>query len=527
MASPHDLLYCFPDLAVELIAKYYPTSHGHYKFPFVDVQFSIDQLKRHIKGECGPIQPHTVLGSLAFYSHPGHNGGVQAINDILMDMNNEHVIEEASASWQEYKVHKRRYRTLRKNVVRFFMEETRPLAPDSRPPYEYKTDSERRAWLQNYVELLEEYNAFMLGMHAKMAKLAEVPDNDDMVGPQLPSLKEEEWRRRCLNCGGFGVGVVKPECVMCTHCQLLFAQRRRHRVASTDSNSSDAESSESDKIVISRPWWRCGVCTLDNLPSCDVCAVCTFPRDTPGVVEEKRPIPPPPPPPPSARKPVLGPPPPPPPAQKPVCTPVVPPRVRIEAKNGLEKYCVDMRSALDSNAVKSKLPADRLAEVNDKITWTLSWLHRNELADKEEFEEKQQELERVCTVCLPGFMRLHSLASNLTTRPPPPPARKPPASYSAPTQQVFTNNDNVTIEAFFEDVFQELSEESKRQKVVDAALRRHPRSASTSGDRKHQLLGIIRDGFSKRGEPVPLAIPSMTIEQLERVVKVWKLQEKE
>jgi hypothetical protein len=83
---------------------------------------------------------------------------------------------------------------------------------------------------------------------------------------------------------------------------------------------------------------------------------------------------------------------------------------------------------------------------------------------------------------------------------------------------------NSNIESFFEDVFEELTDDFKRQKSLDAALRRQPRSTVQTGDRKQQLLGIIRDGFSKRGEPVPLAIPSMTIEQLERVVKVWKLQ---
>ena len=45
--------------------------------------------------------------------------------------------------------------------------------------------------------------------------------------------------------------------------------------------------------------------------------------------------------------------------------------------------------------MKSKIPADTLAEITTKITETLSWLDNNQLGEKEEFEEKQKDLEKI------------------------------------------------------------------------------------------------------------------------------------
>lgn len=69
---------------------------------------------------------------------------------------------------------------------------------------------------------------------------------------------------------------------------------------------------------------------------------------------------------------------------------------RIQAKNSLESYAYQMKSTLDEDAVKKKIPENDLNTIKDKIKDVLSWLDNNQLADKDEFEHKQKELENVC-----------------------------------------------------------------------------------------------------------------------------------
>ena len=68
---------------------------------------------------------------------------------------------------------------------------------------------------------------------------------------------------------------------------------------------------------------------------------------------------------------------------------------RIEAKNGLENYCYSLKSSISSDEVKDKIPADDKKSLEDKIEATISWLDANQTAEKEEFEEKQKELEGI------------------------------------------------------------------------------------------------------------------------------------
>merc|ERR1719365_255379 len=68
-------------------------------------------------------------------------------------------------------------------------------------------------------------------------------------------------------------------------------------------------------------------------------------------------------------------------------------RERIGAKNGLESYCFNMKSTVEEEKVKDKIPeADRKLIV-DKCDETIKWLDANQSADKDEFEDKQKELE--------------------------------------------------------------------------------------------------------------------------------------
>jgi len=70
-------------------------------------------------------------------------------------------------------------------------------------------------------------------------------------------------------------------------------------------------------------------------------------------------------------------------------------RNRIEAKNALENYCFSLKSSIDSEQVKDKLSDEDKTTLTEKIEATSTWLDANQSAEKEEFEEKQKELEGV------------------------------------------------------------------------------------------------------------------------------------
>jgi len=68
----------------------------------------------------------------------------------------------------------------------------------------------------------------------------------------------------------------------------------------------------------------------------------------------------------------------------------------ISAKNGLESYCFNMKSTLDEENIKSKVPEADRNTILEKCNETIKWLDANQLADKEEYEHRQKELEAVC-----------------------------------------------------------------------------------------------------------------------------------
>jgi len=66
---------------------------------------------------------------------------------------------------------------------------------------------------------------------------------------------------------------------------------------------------------------------------------------------------------------------------------------RITAKNSLESYIFNLKSSLDTEEVKSKLASDELSSAQSALDAALKWLDANQLAEKEEFDDKQKELE--------------------------------------------------------------------------------------------------------------------------------------
>ena len=55
-----------------------------------------------------------------------------------------------------------------------------------------------------------------------------------------------------------------------------------------------------------------------------------------------------------------------------------------------------MKQTLEEEAVKTKLPAEDVTKVQQKVSDTLRWLDSNALAEKDEFEHQRSELEAVC-----------------------------------------------------------------------------------------------------------------------------------
>ncbi|XP_073404671.1 heat shock 70 kDa protein-like [Dendrobates tinctorius] len=71
-------------------------------------------------------------------------------------------------------------------------------------------------------------------------------------------------------------------------------------------------------------------------------------------------------------------------------------RERIAAKNSLEAYVFSMKSAVEDENVKDKISPGDKKIIMEKCNEALSWLDKNQLAEKEEYAHQQKELEKVC-----------------------------------------------------------------------------------------------------------------------------------
>jgi len=69
---------------------------------------------------------------------------------------------------------------------------------------------------------------------------------------------------------------------------------------------------------------------------------------------------------------------------------------RISSKNGLESYCFNMKTTIEDEKMKDKISDDDRKAINDKCDEAIKWLDANQLAEVEEFNEKQKEVEGVC-----------------------------------------------------------------------------------------------------------------------------------
>jgi len=70
-------------------------------------------------------------------------------------------------------------------------------------------------------------------------------------------------------------------------------------------------------------------------------------------------------------------------------------RERVTAKNGLESYIFNLKSSIENEQVKKNLSSEELSTIQSSLEAALKWLDSNQLAEKEEFEDKQKEVEQV------------------------------------------------------------------------------------------------------------------------------------
>lgn len=69
---------------------------------------------------------------------------------------------------------------------------------------------------------------------------------------------------------------------------------------------------------------------------------------------------------------------------------------KVEAKNGLENYAYNMRNTIKDEKISGQLSSDDKQKLEKAVNDAIAWLDANQLAEVDEFEDKQKELENIC-----------------------------------------------------------------------------------------------------------------------------------
>nr|CBL53159.1 putative heat shock protein 70 [Psammechinus miliaris] len=80
-------------------------------------------------------------------------------------------------------------------------------------------------------------------------------------------------------------------------------------------------------------------------------------------------------------------------------------RERITAKNQLESYAFNVKSAINDTSAESKVSSNDKEVVTKAVDDVINWMENNSLADKEEFSFKLEELQKTCS---PIMAKLHA-----------------------------------------------------------------------------------------------------------------------
>ncbi len=93
---------------------------------------------------------------------------------------------------------------------------------------------------------------------------------------------------------------------------------------------------------------------------------------------------------------------------------------KLEARNGLENYCFNLRNSLDDPNLKEKFEGDNdlkqgKAAIETAVKEALCWLDRNQLAEKDEFEAKQNELQAVANPVMTKLYQASGAGAGMPT----------------------------------------------------------------------------------------------------------------
>ncbi|KAK7904318.1 hypothetical protein WMY93_016925 [Mugilogobius chulae] len=85
-------------------------------------------------------------------------------------------------------------------------------------------------------------------------------------------------------------------------------------------------------------------------------------------------------------------------------------RDKVSAKNGLESYAFNMKATVEDEKLAGKISDEDKQKILDKCTEVISWLDKNQTAEKDEYEHQQKELEKVCN---PIITKLYQSAGGM------------------------------------------------------------------------------------------------------------------
>ncbi|XP_051895803.1 heat shock cognate 71 kDa protein isoform X2 [Pristis pectinata] len=71
-------------------------------------------------------------------------------------------------------------------------------------------------------------------------------------------------------------------------------------------------------------------------------------------------------------------------------------RDKVSSKNSLESYAFNMKATIEDEKLKGKISDDDKQKVLDKCNEVISWLDKNQTAEKDEYEHQLKEIEKVC-----------------------------------------------------------------------------------------------------------------------------------
>ena len=104
---------------------------------------------------------------------------------------------------------------------------------------------------------------------------------------------------------------------------------------------------------------------------------------------------------------------------------------KVQAKNSLESYAYRMKSTIEDDKVKDKISEEDKTAIADKCKEVIEWLDQNPSGEKEDYEAKQKELEKVCN---PIITKLYQGAGGAGGMPGGPPGGMPTGGFPGGAQ---------------------------------------------------------------------------------------------